>query len=120
MTCMTAVLSTLVIGLVVSFITGYTKPKDVDPKLICPIFDIIFPFSFLPECIRKPLRFGVNHKDKYQEPATDEKQDAEKEQHQHVESYLNLALEVDEKKEKIDISKIGTDTVGMDKFHTKL
>ncbi|KAH9498361.1 hypothetical protein Btru_008088 [Bulinus truncatus] len=117
---MTAVISTMTIGLVVSFITGHTKPKDVDPKLICPIFDIIFPFSFLPECIRKPLRFGVNHKDKYQEPSADEKQNAEKDNHHHAESYLNLGLDVDEKKEKRKDNNTGTDAVDVDTFHTKL
>ena len=45
------------ITLCVSLITGYTRPSTLDGKLMCPIFDILFPF--LPESIRKPLRFGV-------------------------------------------------------------
>ncbi|KAL4235718.1 Sodium-coupled monocarboxylate transporter 1 [Mactra antiquata] len=45
------------IALVVSFCTGYTKPKSLDSRLMCPMFDIMFPC--LPEGIRKPLRFGV-------------------------------------------------------------
>lgn len=53
----------VVVGLVVSFITGYRRPSTLDPRLICPLFDILFPC--LPEAILKPLRFGVVHKDKY-------------------------------------------------------
>ncbi|CAG5123374.1 unnamed protein product, partial [Candidula unifasciata] len=55
----TAVAACVVIGLIVSFITGATKPTELDARVICPIFDILFPF--LPESIRKPLRFGVVH-----------------------------------------------------------
>ncbi|KAL5019391.1 hypothetical protein ScPMuIL_005113 [Solemya velum] len=54
-----AVLITVVVGLIVSFITGATKPSSIDPRLICPVFDVFFPY--LPERIRKPLRFGVRH-----------------------------------------------------------
>ncbi|KAK7475399.1 hypothetical protein BaRGS_00033349, partial [Batillaria attramentaria] len=57
-----AVITVNVVGLLVSFATGYTKASEVDPKLMCPIFDIIPPFCFLPEAIRKPLRMGVVHK----------------------------------------------------------
>lgn len=46
-------------GLIVSFITGYTKPETLDPRLICPVFDVFFPY--LPENLRKKLRFGVRH-----------------------------------------------------------
>ncbi|XP_052071088.1 sodium-dependent multivitamin transporter-like [Mytilus californianus] len=53
----------LVVGLAVSFLTGRNDPKSVDPRLICPIFDVLCPY--LPERIRKPLRFGIIHKDKY-------------------------------------------------------
>ncbi|KAL5018112.1 hypothetical protein ScPMuIL_003834 [Solemya velum] len=52
-----AVLTTVVVGLLVSLITGYTRPSTVDPALVCPFFDTFFPF--LPESILKPLRFGV-------------------------------------------------------------
>ncbi|CAG5131357.1 unnamed protein product, partial [Candidula unifasciata] len=55
----TALAACVVIGLIVSFITGATKPSELDARVICPIFDILFPF--LPESIRKPLRFGVVH-----------------------------------------------------------
>lgn len=47
----------VVIALIVSLFTGYTKPKSLDCRLVCPMFDIMFPC--LPECVRKPLRFGV-------------------------------------------------------------
>ncbi|XP_012935607.1 sodium-coupled monocarboxylate transporter 1 [Aplysia californica] len=60
----TAVLTVIVIGLIVSFLTGPTKPSSLDPRLICPLCDHIFPFNLLPEAIRKPLRFGINHEGK--------------------------------------------------------
>ncbi|BFZ03071.1 hypothetical protein BsWGS_06110 [Bradybaena similaris] len=59
----TAVSTCIVIGLIVSFITGATKPTDLDARVICPIFDVLFPY--LPERIRKPLRFGIVHEGKY-------------------------------------------------------
>ena len=40
---------------------GYNDPKTIDARLIVPIFDIICPY--LPEQIRKHLRFGIVHKD---------------------------------------------------------
>ncbi|GAB1600201.1 sodium-coupled monocarboxylate transporter 1-like [Argonauta hians] len=67
-----AVLIVVVVGLIVSFITGARKPKSVDPRLIIPIFDILFPC--LPESIRKPLRFGVDHTNKWDIYPTIEKQ----------------------------------------------
>jgi Na+/proline symporter len=45
------------VSLLVSFLTGYTKPSAIDSRLMCPIFDIMFPF--LPEKVLKPMRFGV-------------------------------------------------------------
>ncbi|KAJ8318308.1 hypothetical protein KUTeg_003399 [Tegillarca granosa] len=56
----TAMLIVCVVGMIVSLITGRTDPKTIDARVICPIFDVLFPY--LPERIRKPLRFGVNHK----------------------------------------------------------
>ncbi|XP_055876018.1 sodium-coupled monocarboxylate transporter 2-like [Biomphalaria glabrata] len=67
---LTAVLACIVIGLVVSFITGAVKAKEIDPKLMCPLFDVIFPFSFLPESIRKPLRLGVQYKSQTEKSET--------------------------------------------------
>ncbi|XP_076075543.1 sodium-dependent multivitamin transporter-like [Mytilus galloprovincialis] len=65
----TAVLTVCCVGLIVSFITGPTRAADLDPKLICPLFDILFPY--LPEKIKKPMRFGVNHKGARHIPASD-------------------------------------------------
>ncbi|GFS00670.1 sodium-coupled monocarboxylate transporter [Elysia marginata] len=62
-----AVGACITIGLIVSFITGYKKPRDVDPRLIVPLCDVVFPFCFLPEKIRKPLRFGIDHEGKFNE-----------------------------------------------------
>ncbi|GAB1602817.1 sodium-coupled monocarboxylate transporter 2-like [Argonauta hians] len=53
----------VLVGLAVSFATGANKPEEVNPKHICPIFDVLFPC--LPEKIRKKLRFGINHENKY-------------------------------------------------------
>ncbi|XP_025093119.1 sodium-coupled monocarboxylate transporter 2-like [Pomacea canaliculata] len=55
-------------GIVISFFTGFTKPTSIDPRLICPIFDKLFPC--LPEKILKPLRFGIVHKGKYDRSAS--------------------------------------------------
>ncbi|XP_060075307.1 sodium-coupled monocarboxylate transporter 1-like isoform X1 [Ylistrum balloti] len=55
----TAMLYTVCVGLIVSFATGRTDPKSLDPKLMCPLFDTLMPF--LPEKILKPLRFGVDY-----------------------------------------------------------
>ncbi|XP_046352930.2 sodium-coupled monocarboxylate transporter 2-like [Haliotis rufescens] len=53
----------LVVGIIVSVITGPTSPKSLDPRLICPVFDRVFPY--LPEWFLKPLRFGIVHDGKY-------------------------------------------------------
>ncbi|CAG5116329.1 unnamed protein product, partial [Candidula unifasciata] len=57
----TAVGVTILVGtaLIVSCFTGLTRPSSLDPRLICPLFDTIFPF--LPECVLRPLRFGIDH-----------------------------------------------------------
>ncbi|XP_076443078.1 sodium-coupled monocarboxylate transporter 2-like [Babylonia areolata] len=52
---------TIVVGLIVSYLTGPQDPEKLDAKLICPLFDILPPFRFLPENIRRHLRFGVVH-----------------------------------------------------------
>ncbi|PVD39578.1 hypothetical protein C0Q70_02213 [Pomacea canaliculata] len=56
---MYSVIIVIVVGLLVSFVTGPTKPSEINPWLICPIFDILPPFKFLPEPTRKLLRWGV-------------------------------------------------------------
>ena len=59
------------LAVVISFMTGYTRAKNVDPRLMCPIFDVIFPW--LPESVRKPLRFGVRYDRREEYEATDKK-----------------------------------------------
>ncbi|XP_052263489.1 sodium-dependent multivitamin transporter-like isoform X1 [Dreissena polymorpha] len=66
-----AVLTCVVIGLLVSIITGIRDPKELDPKLVCPFFDIFCPY--LPETMRRPLRFGVRHGEEVPEEVTSEK-----------------------------------------------
>ncbi|XP_041362105.1 sodium-dependent multivitamin transporter-like [Gigantopelta aegis] len=61
-----AMVTVVVVGLIVSFLTGYTRPSSLDARLICPLFDKLFPC--LPEVILKPLRFGIDHKGKYDRP----------------------------------------------------
>ncbi|ESP04002.1 hypothetical protein LOTGIDRAFT_156605 [Lottia gigantea] len=56
-----AVLIVLVVGLPVSFLTGADNPREVNPKLICPIFDVMLPC--LPHKIRHFLYFGVKHEE---------------------------------------------------------
>lgn len=63
------VITTVVVGLIVSFITGPTDPKTLNPKLICPFFDVFFPC--LPEKIRKKLRFGVRHGEIFDAPSAE-------------------------------------------------
>lgn len=57
----TAVTTCIILGMITSYISGFQNPKDVDPKLIVPLCDVIFPFNLLPESIKKPLRFGIDH-----------------------------------------------------------
>ena len=40
-------------------VSGPTDPETLDPKLICPVFDVFC--WWLPEKTRKSLRFGVKH-----------------------------------------------------------
>lgn len=49
----------IIISLIVSFLTGPTKPKDVDSKLMSPMFYNMCPF--LPHKYRKVLLFGVDY-----------------------------------------------------------
>ncbi|XP_067672707.1 sodium-coupled monocarboxylate transporter 1-like [Haliotis asinina] len=51
----TALLIEIVVGLLVSALTGCTKPEDVRPELICPLVDLLCPF--LPQSWRERLRF---------------------------------------------------------------
>lgn len=65
----TALLIVVVVGMVASLITGRQDPKKIDARLICPLFDVLFPY--LPDRWRKPFRFGVVHKNKYDFPPTE-------------------------------------------------
>ena len=56
-----AVLVVLVVGMVVSLLSGPTDPRDLDPRCICPLVDHVMPFCLLPESVRKPFRFGIDH-----------------------------------------------------------
>ena len=58
------VIDVIVVGMIVSLITGHNNPEDLNPRLICPLADIMPPFRFLPEKLRKPLRFGIDHRNK--------------------------------------------------------
>ncbi|XP_066266083.1 sodium-coupled monocarboxylate transporter 1-like isoform X1 [Branchiostoma lanceolatum] len=72
-----AVLSVLIVGLIVSFITGAQDPAELDPRVISPFFDIVcccFPGS----CLRK-LHCGVPHDDKDLWDKKDEERAAEAE-----------------------------------------
>eukprot|EP00057_Strongylocentrotus_purpuratus_P004088 XP_003727990.1 PREDICTED: sodium-dependent multivitamin transporter [Strongylocentrotus purpuratus] len=44
-------------GLLISFLTGFTDPRTINPVLISPIIDRMY--CCLPESIKKPLRCGV-------------------------------------------------------------
>ncbi|KAK3762138.1 hypothetical protein RRG08_024948 [Elysia crispata] len=55
----------VLVGLVVSYATGFRDPRQIDPRLIVPFFDHVFPFYYLPETTREKLRFGINHEGKF-------------------------------------------------------
>jgi hypothetical protein len=42
-------------------LSGATKPEEINPGLICPVFDELLPC--LPKKLRKRLHFGVRHED---------------------------------------------------------
>lgn len=51
-----AVFTTSISGLIISFLTGYTRPEDVDPALLCPLFCTFAPY--LPRRWRRFLQCG--------------------------------------------------------------
>ncbi|GAB1602027.1 sodium-coupled monocarboxylate transporter 1-like [Argonauta hians] len=55
----TAFLVVFIVAIPTSFLTGAADPRKLDPRLICPIFDILCPF--LSQHTRKSLHFGVRH-----------------------------------------------------------
>ncbi|XP_067671674.1 sodium-coupled monocarboxylate transporter 1-like [Haliotis asinina] len=56
----TAMAVVIIVGMLVSLLTCCRDPKTMDPRLICPLFDRLFPC--MPEMILRPLRCGVNHR----------------------------------------------------------
>lgn len=40
---------------------GHKKMSELDPRVICPFFDVFMPF--LPESFRRKMRCGVRHGD---------------------------------------------------------
>ncbi|RUS71148.1 hypothetical protein EGW08_021087 [Elysia chlorotica] len=58
------------VGLFVSLITGPTDPRSLDPRLICPVVEVLFPF--LPIKIRDFFRFGIVHEGKYDKKQVEE------------------------------------------------
>ncbi|KAI8505547.1 Sodium-coupled monocarboxylate transporter 1 [Branchiostoma belcheri] len=54
-----AVLSCVIIGLAVSFLTDPQDPREVSPRLIIPVYDRLF--CCLPERARRVLRCGVRY-----------------------------------------------------------
>ncbi|KAK3778554.1 hypothetical protein RRG08_061836 [Elysia crispata] len=63
---LTACFNCIIIGCIVSHYTGSRDPKDVDPRLIVPVLDDIFPFYYLPEHTKKYYRFGIDHEGKFE------------------------------------------------------
>nr|XP_039253945.1 sodium-coupled monocarboxylate transporter 2-like [Styela clava] len=53
-------LTTIIVGLVVSFATGYQEPSLLPPETIRPIFDHLL-FRWLPKKVRRFLWCGVRH-----------------------------------------------------------
>lgn len=56
-----AVGTVLIVGLIISYLTGPTKPGELDPKLIIPVGDVFC--WFLPQRIRNWFRCGLPDKD---------------------------------------------------------
>ncbi|XP_048746831.2 sodium-dependent multivitamin transporter-like isoform X3 [Ostrea edulis] len=52
-------INSVISGTIFSFLTGYTKPEESDPRYLISLTDELL--FFLPEWIRKPLRFGYNY-----------------------------------------------------------
>ncbi|KAK3750689.1 hypothetical protein RRG08_033088 [Elysia crispata] len=65
---LSACINCIIIGCIVSYFTGSLDPKDVDPRLIVPVLDDIFPFYYLPEHTKKYYRFGIDHEGKFDKP----------------------------------------------------
>ncbi|KAL3847665.1 hypothetical protein ACJMK2_018565 [Sinanodonta woodiana] len=83
------ILTTIVVGVIVSFLTGPVKPADSDPRYLISFYDEMF--CCLPISIRKVLRCGYNFK---REKKSEEEEIAENNQ-----NFLKMNL----LKEKEDI-----------------
>ncbi|RUS70860.1 hypothetical protein EGW08_021374, partial [Elysia chlorotica] len=60
-----AVTSCTVIGVLVSYYTGFQKPSETDPRLIVSLIDEVWPFYHLSEKTKKYFRFGIDHENKW-------------------------------------------------------
>ncbi|XP_061171731.1 sodium-dependent multivitamin transporter-like [Saccostrea echinata] len=91
-------INSIITGTIVSFLTGYTKPEESDPRYLVSLTDELF--SFLPEKIRKPLRFGYSYDRSkvYKEQVFTEK-DLKQEK---VHNFANVTITVSSEKEKIN------------------
>ncbi|KAL4220203.1 Sodium-coupled monocarboxylate transporter 1 [Mactra antiquata] len=106
------VVTVVFVGMIVSLITGKTDPSTLNPKLICPVFDIFFPY--LPESWRKKLRFGVRHGEEY--PL--ETDTTEKRKERIASIHLNEEIRPNGKQSEIN----GHENVGYvsPQYHTRL
>ncbi|XP_071499638.1 sodium-coupled monocarboxylate transporter 1-like [Diadema antillarum] len=83
-------LVTVFVALVVSFITGPTKPADLDPRLFCSVVDTMY--CCLPERVKRIFRCGVeNYEDV---PTEDVEKDGEEKVPQTGDNELRIEAEV--------------------------
>jgi len=59
------VLTAIIIGLIVSFLTGANKPQDIDPRLLCPF-------------IRRFISYEAKHKQKFSQGESHELKSVQK------------------------------------------
>lgn len=52
-------MAVIILGLIISFLTGYTRPSTLDPRFICAWFDVWVPC--MPKKLSRFLWCGVNH-----------------------------------------------------------
>lgn len=106
----TALLIVVIVGMIASLITGRQDPKKIDARLICPLFDVLFPY--LPDKWMKPFRFGVVHEGKYDFPpsANGEVSQRFTTRTDLLRQSVQLELEVDAKR----LGKLRTPKFGLD------
>ncbi|XP_070534914.1 sodium-coupled monocarboxylate transporter 2-like isoform X2 [Ptychodera flava] len=88
-------LTVIFIGLIVSFITGPTKPEELDPRTICPVVNKCC--CFLPSGLRKKGYCGVQYIER--EEDEDEKKSPEK---QYPDDVDMVTVEVQADMDKVD------------------